>query len=367
MYDANNDLSVIKFRDYGDTKSNAVNPTITLCFSREMVYPKGDYKVFEDGLSLLFNATTITVEDFLAQFGVLTTAGLTWWVNDEKLKSEITRLGARYLPFEQFDYFHVSYEDFQTKCFSLNIPTKNTNKISYIGVYLNSTIFPRETKKHPNLGIFLHYPNRLLLEPIYKLWLRKKGSNSYKKRYHFIKIQGMEVIKQRNKKESPCNEDNMDEYDGTLLNKIASRVGCKPPYWNITNNLDMCTHKSNLSLFANVIKNSMNLLPMIVDDMLDEIIMPCTIIRGVNLEYDNIPIHGEMLEKSGQDIEQLIIYFYGTKYKEIHQIRKMDWEGYISYAGGYIGLYLGLGLMQVPEMIMSFIKKCISIFRNNCK
>ena len=100
--EANEDLARIEFRDYNNAEYISVIPTATLCFSRETVYPNGDFERFKDGLNPLFDPTTLSVPDFLVQFGILTTTELTIWTKDEQLKDKITFKGINYRPLESF-------------------------------------------------------------------------------------------------------------------------------------------------------------------------------------------------------------------------------------------------------------------------
>ena len=77
-----------------------------------------------------------------------------------------------------------------------------------------------------------------------------------------------------------------------------------------------------------------------------------------------MPLHGDNLKDCGNSVEELVFYFQGSTYNEIKQIREMSWEGYISYAGGYMGLFLGLGIMQIPGLLLTLSKKVQTLMRN---
>ena len=355
IYKENNDLTRVGFLEY-NRDSNGHYPTITFCFSREVVYIKGDYQNFKHGLNPTINTTTLNVKDFLAGFAFVSSSnGLKWWFGD--IGGQFEEFGVKNLPLQNFSHMYISYQDFQTKCFSLDFTKLKSGegKISYIVLFVNATVFPERTMKHPNFGIYFHYPNQLFLEPAHKLMRRMYIPRVSKKQWHYIKVQGMEVVNQRSTEKSPCKKD-MDDYDAQILKKLIAHVGCKPPYWDITTPFEPCASQNDLLNFAYIVGTSMTLLPLIFDDVMDNTIQPCAVIKDMNLEYDNIPIHGEVLSNLTRTFDRWVFYFQGSKYKEVTQVREMDWEGFISYAGGYIGFYLGVGIMQFPEISLYLIK-----------
>ena len=83
---------------------------------------------------------------------------------------------------------------------------------------------------------FLHYPNHLLssFKNIKMDWEVRNATDKYMLSYY---VNGVEVIKKRNKRNHPCHE--WKNYDLSILENHARNVGCKAPYQN---NLDFIEH-----------------------------------------------------------------------------------------------------------------------------
>ena len=223
VYDRDGDLSKIGFREYTD-HPNRSYPTITFCFSREAVYPKGDYANFKDGLNPTMNPTTITVSDFLDAFGYSSSTGWKWWFGE--VEGQFGLWGAKNLPFKNFSHVYVSYQDFRTKCFSLDLAKLIGGKngvLNAILLAIKPTMFPERTMQHPNFGIYYHYPNQLLRGLRTKL-MRRVHKPLTKKSYNLVTIKGIEVVVSRHTADYPCIE-NMENWDATILENWIAYVG----------------------------------------------------------------------------------------------------------------------------------------------
>ena len=51
------------------------------------------------------------------------------------------------------------------------------------------------------------------------------------------------------------------------------------------------------------------------------------------------------------DVFEVLLDFQGSTYMEITQIRAYDGQSLVGNAGGYIGLFLGVALVQLPTLI----------------
>ena len=63
-----------------------------------------------------------------------------------------------------------------------------------------------------------------------------------------------------------------------------------------------------------------------------------------------------------RDIFQIMLTFQGTTYMEITQIRAYDGQSLIGNAGGYVGLFLGSALIQLPSAIQYFFNLARKLF-----
>ena len=58
----------------------------------------------------------------------------------------------------------------------------------------------------------------------------------------------VEVLRHRNRHKERCIED-WRNYDKVIANAIISEVGCRPPHWNTTSDLAMCTSPDQMKHF----------------------------------------------------------------------------------------------------------------------
>ena len=56
------------------------------------------------------------------------------------------------------------------------------------------------------------------------------------------------------------------------------------------------------------------------------------------------------------DIIHVMMTFQGARYMEIMQIRAYDGQSLIGNAGGYVGLFLGVALIQLPAAFKSLLQ-----------
>ena len=60
--------------------------------------------------------------------------------------------------------------------------------------------------------------------------------------------------------------------------------------------------------------------------------------------------------KTRDDKIQLMLNFQGDTYMEVIQSRAYDGQSLIGNAGGYVGLFLGVALVQLPSAVVGAIK-----------
>ena len=93
---------------------------------------------------------------------------------------------------------------------------------------------------------------------------------------------------------------------------------------------------------------------------------PCRTVEKVFYSYgetaglDNFEM---VMETRGQDgkrydpkeMIEIMLTFQGDTYMEITQTRAIDGQSLIGNAGGYVGLFLGVALLQLPSAILCVV------------
>ena len=67
--------------------------------------------------------------------------------------------------------------------------------------------------------------------------------------------------------------------------------------------------------------------------------------------------------KTRDDKVQMTLNFQGDTYMEVRQSRAYDGQSLIGNAGGYVGLFLGVALVQLPSSIVFCLKFFCNIIR----
>ena len=212
------------------------------------------------------------------------------------------------------------------KCFGLNSQIANLdfNLFSF-----NTSMFPNGVRpsKTGALFVYFHLPNQLVLAGSYGkfTWLKRNATKEY---VMYFKIQEVEILRRRNKRNDPCLPDTKS-YDQMIFDDHANEVGCKAPFQNTSKSLPFC-------------KSAEEMKKAFVDIMAqDKQIKACTSLADITFTYD------EFDKKIKGDDWFHVAIIHPHQYKEIVMVRAVDIETVIANAGGCIGLFLGKKTLQL--------------------
>ena len=384
------DLAQVNFQTFNDNK-HAIYPTITLCFMGPYIFVERKFKGLGEGINgrnysnflqgltwddemreIDFDNVTLNIEDYLEGV-IISSSGDTAQLcstNFQKILKNFSVPGCvvneTHQSFSPNTFkFYISYRDYQTKCFSMDIPFEKGRKLNRLRVFIRSEVFPRTLDKEymfeKNFGVFLHYPKQLFRSPIQKLY--QKVENDSLLQVIKFKMQNMEVLLRRNKPNKRCNED-WNKDDDKILCKIIRAIGCYPPYWKTPqyamrdklSNVEGCSDKSKMQIFSRHLPLGY-LIPNV--DFLNNLSPPCQDVTQILYEYAESEWNKE--EFKGLDVQakffEVNLAFPSKVYKEIVQVRAYGVQSLVGYVGGYIGMFLGLGLLQVPALLTKAVRK----------
>ena len=80
---------------------------------------------------------------------------------------------------------------------------------------------------------------------------------------------------------------------------------------------------------------------------------------------DGIPNSDKFLEETDEDNEnmfQLFFRFQGDTYMKVTQTKAYDLQNLVGNAGGYMGLFLGVALIQLPPLLFSTVFSAYKTF-----
>ena len=131
----------------------------------------------------------------------------------------------------------------------------------------------------------------------------------------------------------------------------ASLIGdtkCKPPHWRELD-FPVCNNSQSIKTFS------------IKKDFPDTKFLsshhkPCDQVQTASFTIQEIDRKEQ--EKNTDTNSQLGIIFNSPDYREIKHTQEFNLESLIGNIGGYIGLFLGFALWQIPDVINIIISKC---------
>ena len=379
------DVSQIYFQKYHQN-SYSVYPALTLCFLNDNIFveeklrealTKSKYnstvyssflrgEFWDDELNRVdFDSVTVNLDDYIEGIGISSAKNQTIYQHCSKNFNVILQKLMGYKCSEETQnnnrkIFNLSFKNHQSKCFSFNVPFDKDNIVLKVRILIKTSVFPKINKLKKdvqfleNFGIFLHYPHQFFRSPIRKLYHKSENESSLNS-INFI-INNMEVFRRRNKQKQPCN-DEWNE-DSKILESIVGNVGCRPPHWKATEKTNKCTNHNQIRAYNLPLINWIPRVPFL--NFLEHLPPPCSTIIGITHEYSETQWKREEFEGvngASLDFFEVNINFPNPTYKEITQLMAYNEENFVGNVGGYIGMFLGVSLLQIPELINLAYKK----------
>ena len=209
------------------------------------------------------------------------------------------------------------------KCFGFRSNYKNAKSATFV---FNSSVFPNGNRSSSTLVASFHLSNRLLIvEPNSEK--RKWPERKEKKEHSMVfTLQQIEILKRRSKSYYPCISDDL-KYDEIVINDHLDKVGCKALYQKTNKKLDVCKSKEKLKEaisfpFKQITQTK-----------------PCTSAATISFTFEE-----HEAEVWGADLFSVNILF-PMHFKEITMVKAIDFHAAIGNSGGYIGLFMGKGII----------------------
>ena len=253
---------------------------------------------------------------------------------------------------------------FLVKCFSIHNPP-GVN-IVYIESRLNTSVFPNSIRPE-KWGFIVRFPlsnqNLRSAKITYGEWKsRQNMSNGYTMNFY---VRNVQIIKRRNKKVKPCYQWN--KYDYLIVQDLSKKVSCKPVYWHNLSEQPICTSKEDLKYFEESFYKR-----YFGSEDTATYIPPCIEIADMQIEYDDIEpiekkkvdeydIDGEGVMSKSSDWFKVRLWFRTNDFIEIKQIKAYEIQSLIGNTAGVIGIYLGVGLIHFPYIIINIYSRIINL------
>ena len=361
-YFRNDDMSTISYRNFASSSKDKY-PTFSICFMGNI------HSYFNDEIPLATRLANFDFRDFnrllrgdlgpYYKFGLEAEKRFDIRNVSEDLVGMFTRIQAYRHLFSEFyfsadnktntilidtlvDYnkslpLYISHQDSETICFTRKDDAEKHIIRSFDALYLPRNQIDKFSNSSVRFQILIHHPGQLLRKfdaPVVGSFLK---SLDWKKSFMALRISQVSVLRKRSDSNTPCNPEVYDD-DLRVRIRISEKVGCIPPYWKTIMNddlkLESCKTPDDLKRIYKMTQN--------LGDIFSEYDPPCNVMK-LNVAYNMRPWYTDSLR---------IAFMYEEKdYQEIINEREFGLESLWSTVGGFVGIFVGTSLSQVPTLL----------------
>ena len=357
----NKDQSAVGYKRFNNEKDD-IYPAISVClhslhgaiFNEDNHYVRGvgGPKKYREILlgnesiahkfsdNVFSNSTKNLFEDFVVLFFTMTKQGEIIGIWDRNMQGI----------YPSFEYaephpFFKSYQAPNLMCMTKRVDFIKDQILNFESLVFNASSLYNSNIE--NLLLYMHQAGQLTKQ-IGKQILRVRRSDfmnamNESSNYYKILINQVEVLRKRPDAIVPCN-DTLQNEDKMWREMIITKVGCIPDYWlelhqdsNLKDNhntpLQKCTKEKEFKLIAE------NFLPSRHTD------------NGTKLYIGPCKQMGITVSVGQSDLKEkhLVLDFSYVieEYRETYNMRAFSYGSLWSTIGGFIGMILGCGLLQV--------------------
>ena len=360
--------TVVTYKKYGYTAED-IYPTFSVCFEGNELYRFNE--------SAIFTAYGIHLNDYEMMLDGKQAFQYDYDpISRRYNKSSLSQNFQPRIGFKSQDLFQ-SHEIVKTAIFASENPSQNifferkesisTNKVAkespfYISYQLpklycltQKDIYTSNIVKHHDslvvdmsfleynskLKLFIHYPGQLLRSfdtPRLEISLDRIQNEALR-----ISVSQTTLLRKRSVQYDSCNN-NISDHDLFLLESVTNVAACIPPYWrNIigtSSNLIECSSPEQLKKVHDLTKDYKNIL--------EDRDTPCLGMFSVVVWNEG---RQDDSKKICEKCTYLEIIYLDKYYEEIKEIRDLSFEDFLSNLGGFIGIFLGYSMMQIPQLL----------------
>ena len=298
-----------------------------------------------DGQNIDFDRFYLKATDFIYELKYFTEKAMED-IHYLKTKNENETLDA---------YVHLSYQSADKICF-----TRNSNDLLKSIrlrdlITFNSTLMNRYN--HTIIQVFIHRPEHLIasfdnpkhISSFPQLMTSLYDGTEKEIKVLEFKISQVKQLRKRSDSNAPCNSD-INNYDHYFKDQIIKELGCIPPYWiKSVSNFYKFKECANSTALQNA-----HLKISEPKKLLEQRQLPCYEMSLLSIE--SINNHPSPRPK---DISMEFVYTEKA-YEEVKYSRMMGFDGWLSNVGGFIGIFLGYSMLQIPgflQFVMGLIIK----------
>ena len=311
-YSLNEDLCKVDYKSYYDDKEDKF-PVLSICFkdflsdeqlkriphqvtrSKYLKFLKGD--AFEENLAnIVYYNVTVNMTEYIKNQLITYRNGSFTYKNLSSFNHKNVIVESSVALWGNVGLY---------TCYTLQMPPNKEIELYLIG--LKNTVFPNGSRG--TLGgmiTFLHYPNQLLVssENLKYSWPTRKTNDKFRMMF---KINGVEVIKRRNRGRKPCHE-GWKNYDDFVVLEHLKKVGCRVPYLHASQSFPRCNSSKTIKDAQLNLKRSFS-----------DIFPPCKAMEKLYYTYEEEETDSYTTAEDG--VFHVGVWFSSEQFKEITQTR----------------------------------------------
>ena len=338
----------INFRKF-NKNNNSIYPSVSICFTMPFINDRlnvhaneataKNYSDFLVGSSYSEKLATIDYQNVSLQLKDFLVIAV---VNDKSPSDAPNRGWTKMSDISEIG-FNVHKSIF-IKCFTFNVPFMQQVTLNSINIVMKRSVFPNSIRPLDGWGepfgftIFYHLPNQLFrsFSTVKRMWPMDPP-----KLYDITSyISNIEVLKRRQTKGYVCRD--QEGYDDWLIQDVMDSVGCYPPYWNTTSSLPPCKTQQQFQEISKEFWDSFYSRTLIP---------PCKEMLKVSMEY----VDRTSWFKPDDDKLGFEVSFRDSSFKEAKEKQAYDAQDLFGDIGGYVGLFLGYALVNLPDIFANLI------------
>ena len=342
-------VTVVEYKKFNERKGD-IYPSIGICFTNTLREEKLesyglDSKTYADflfGTGKSWNRTLLEIDydsvaqdlgEYILSYGYKTAD---WKIHNRYVKgkekdAELEKKPGKDAKLEVKPGF-TQYRMLGINCMTIHSPILKNIQIYGFYVHLSEGIFnggervdnPSEDIIHENqLWVIPHYPRQLLRSATFTK--RRWPARKFKPKTYIMAfdIQSLDVVQQLNTHSRPCLE-KLKDYDKAFRQSILETLGCKPPYWNSSSLLPLCSTKEKLNYAANRIKDALA-MDSLHSTHYNHGLKPCRRFKNIVYSYEDI----ETTNESSTASVRMVFDYKFPDYKELKGVKLMDFQTFV--------------------------------------
>ena len=365
-YIQNKDISTITQKIFNDAPNNNY-PTFSICFKGgELYWKHEEFLVKETGMTSLQYVDSLQGNIWRHEYDEgLRLYKKKYFDKSDAMKLEIpsmypddTIVGTHFVAEKDiqsvhFGYgkentnlnqipFHIGHRTPDETCFTRN----SSDEIGQIRIYdeilLNSSILSLGNHLSMEVKIVVHYPGQLIQRmkmPAHRFRLEEINKTMFWEG----KVSKVSVLKNRPDSNQPCYDGLLSD-DTRFRQEAIKRVGCVPIYWKDFYFEDA---ETNFCESSNDFKKLQNMTSSYRETLN---VRSCT-------SMDSLVFRAKTFSPDSEHITIKLSYMEYI-YQETENVQDFSFESFFSSLGGFIGIFLGYSMMQIPELLNG-IPSCV--------